>query len=104
MSNNTTSNDWLNFMWTLHNKVRNGKGIKLTGLAALNEINNFLLIFFISKKFKDYGIDEKYSFFTMYENFCNPTLKDNNKDNIVDHLIIIVYFEYYLIIILLKNI
>ena len=81
MSNNTTSNDWLNFMWTLHNKVRNGKGIKLTGLAALNEINNFLLIFFISKKFKDYGIDEKYSFFTMYENFCNPTLKDNNKDN-----------------------
>ena len=28
-------------------------------------------------KFKDYEIDEKYSFFTMYKLFCDFTLKNN---------------------------
>jgi hypothetical protein len=49
MTNIISSTEWLNFIWTLHNKVRNGKGVKLTGLGALNEINNFLLILFLSR-------------------------------------------------------
>ena len=51
----TTTNEWNNFMWTLHNKVRSGKGSKLTGMGALNEINNFLLLFFIERNFNKYN-------------------------------------------------
>ena len=32
--------DLLQFLHSIHNKIRNANGIKLTGLAALNEINN----------------------------------------------------------------
>ena len=37
---------WLNFMWSLHNDVRQSRGLKLTGLGALNEINNYLLLIY----------------------------------------------------------
>ena len=50
MSNNNLTNisaqSWQTLMWALHNDVRNSRGLKLTGMAALNEINNYLLLFF----------------------------------------------------------
>jgi len=79
MSNIISSTDWLNFIWTLHNKVRNGKGIKLTGLGALNEINNFLLILFLSRKLKDYDLDEMCSLKYMYNTFCSPEAEQKEK-------------------------
>jgi len=79
MSNIILSTDWLNFIWTLHNKVRNGKGIKLTGLGALNEINNFLLILFLSRKLKDYDLDNTCSLKYMYNTFCSPEAEQKEK-------------------------
>jgi type I restriction enzyme, S subunit len=79
MSNIISSTDWLNFIWTLHNKVRNGKGIKLTGLGALNEINNFLLILFLSRKLKDYDLDEMCSLKYMYNTFCSAEAEQKEK-------------------------
>ena len=79
MSNIISSSDWLNFIWTLHNKVRNGKGVKLTGLAALNEINNFLLILFLSRKLKDYDLDDTCSLKYMYDTFCSPEAEQKEK-------------------------
>ncbi len=88
MTNIISSSEWLNFIWTLHNKVRNGKGVKLTGLGALNEINNFLLILFLSRKLKYYDLDETCSLKYMYDTFCSPEaeqkekkLKDPNYNN-----------------------
>jgi type I restriction enzyme S subunit len=88
MTNIISSTEWLNFIWTLHNKVRNGKGVKLTGLGALNEINNFLLILFLSRKLKDYDLDDTCSLKYMYDKFCSPEaeqkekkLKDPNYNN-----------------------
>jgi len=37
--------------------VRNSVGIKLTGLGALNEINNYLLLFFLENKFDKFGFN-----------------------------------------------
>ncbi len=72
-STTTTPSTWLNFMWTLHNKVRNGRGVKLTGLGALNEINNFLLLFFIERNFDKYeNLDDTCRFSYIYDNFCSP--------------------------------
>ena len=79
MSNIISSSDWLNFIWTLHNKVRNGKGVKLTGLGALNEINNFLLILFLSRKLKDYDLDDTCSLKYMYDTFCSPEAEQKEK-------------------------
>ena len=79
MSNIISSSNWLNFIWTLHNKVRNGKGVKLTGLAALNEINNFLLILFLSRKLKDYDLDDTCSLKYMYDTFCSPEAEQKEK-------------------------
>ena len=79
MTNIISSSDWLNFIWTLHNKVRNGKGIKLTGLGALNEINNFLLILFLSRKLKDYDLDQTCSLKYMYDTFCSPEAEQKEK-------------------------
>lgn len=46
-SEKQVSNDeWLQFLHQLHNEIRGASGIKLTGLPALNEINNLLVLFF----------------------------------------------------------
>lgn len=79
---NTTPSSWLNFMWTLHNKVRNGRGVKLTGLGALNEINNFLLLFFIERNFEKYTkLDDTCRFSYIYEHFCSPkAIKEDEEE------------------------
>jgi type I restriction-modification system DNA methylase subunit len=74
MSNNMTNIDsqsWHSLMHALHNDVRNSRGLKLTGMAALNEINNYLLLFFIERNFSKYPtLDETCKFSYMYLNFC----------------------------------
>ena len=74
MSNNNLTNisaqSWQTLMWALHNYVRNSRGLKLTGMAALNEINNYLLLFFIERKFEKYNLTEECKFSYMYTNFC----------------------------------
>lgn len=42
-----TKKEWLDFLHLLHNKLRNGKGIKLTQMPALLEISNFMLFRFL---------------------------------------------------------
>lgn len=68
MENN---NQWLAFLWTLHNKVRNAKGIKLTGISALNEISNFLLFFFMENKIVENKLPEYCKFSYLYEKYAN---------------------------------
>ena len=79
-----TPQSWLNFMWTLHNKLRNGRGVKLTGLSALNEINNFLLIFFIERDFDKYKLDNDCKFSHLYKTYCTDKIisHSDNKSNV----------------------
>lgn len=78
-----SSQSWLNFMWSLHNDVRNSRGIKLTGLGALNEINNYLLLFFIERKFNIYHLPDDCKFSYLYKNFCtDEKIKDDSKHKI----------------------
>ena len=85
MSTNTqqtsiSSQSWQSLMLGLHNDVRNSRGLKLTGLAALNEINNYLLLFFIERKFEKYHLTDECKFSYMYENFCtDDCIKDDSK-------------------------
>ena len=66
-----SSQSWQNLMHALHNDVRNSRGLKLTGMAALNEINNYLLLFFIERNFSKYtNLDETCKFSYMYEKYC----------------------------------
>jgi len=80
MSNIISSSEWLNFMTTLHNKVRNGKGSKLTGMGALNEINNFLLLFFIERSFDKYKLDDTCRFSYLYETYCSKKVINDEKN------------------------
>ena len=87
MSNIISSNEWLNFMWVLHNKVRNGRGVKLTGLGALNEINNFLLLFFIERNFHKYEeLDEKCKFSELYKTYCSIDVIADEKNKKIKRL------------------
>jgi len=74
MSNNNLTNisaqSWQTLMWALHNDVRNSRGLKLTGMSALNEINNYLLLFFIERKFEKYHLTNECKFSYMYKTFC----------------------------------
>ena len=68
-------------MWSLHNEVRNARKVKLTGFGAINELNNYLLLFFIERNFDKYGIDDECKFSYLYENFCSPDkLKEDEKN------------------------
>ena len=64
-------NEWLNFLWALHNKVRNAKGIKLSGISALNEINNYLLFFFMERHVDRYNLPEHCKFSYLYDKFAS---------------------------------
>lgn len=82
MTSIISSSEWLNFMWTLHNKIRNGKGSKLTGMGALNEINNFLLLFFIERNFDKYKLDETCRFSYLYKTFCSKKVITEEKNKV----------------------
>jgi len=74
-----TESDLLQFLHQIHCATRNGKGIKLTGIPSLNEINNFLALYFIKDDITKYGLPEECSFDYLYENYA--TDKDILNDN-----------------------
>jgi type I restriction-modification system DNA methylase subunit len=67
---NMNVNEWINFLWTLHNKVRNAKGLKLTGMSALNEICNYLLLFFVEKFVDKEQLPEYCKISYLYNEYC----------------------------------
>ncbi|AYV82944.1 MAG: restriction endonuclease [Hyperionvirus sp.] len=71
-----TKDEWLAFLEVLHNKVRNAKGIKLTGMPALNEINNFLLLRFIEKYIDERELAEECKFSDIYEKYATKEIID----------------------------
>lgn len=84
MTKQMTEDEWVQFLWSLHNVVRNSKGIKLTGMAALNEINNFLLIRFAEKKISKFVEDEELpefcKFSYLYEKYASDEkIKEDTK-------------------------
>ena len=62
-------NEWLSFLDTLHNSLRNSTGIKLTGLSALTEISNFMLFRFLDNNL-DIKLDESLKFYHMYNTYA----------------------------------
>ena len=69
MTNQINTTSWLSFMDSLHTTVRSGRKVALTGIGALNEINNYLMLFFIEKRFNKYhGLDETCKFSYLYNN------------------------------------
>ena len=67
--------DLLQFLHTIHNKIRNANGLKLTGMSALNEINNYFALYFIKDKVVSKGkLSEDYSFDKIYEKYCTDDI------------------------------
>lgn len=64
----------LQFLHSIHNKIRNANGIKLTGLSALNEINNFFALYFIKDKVIKKGLPESCSFDYIYKNYATDEI------------------------------
>jgi type I restriction-modification system DNA methylase subunit len=66
---NFTLNGFMSYLHSLHNTLRNGE-TSLTGLPALNEINNILTILFIEKNIvtEKYDLDEKCQFSWIWNN------------------------------------
>lgn len=62
--------DWLGFLHQLHNKVRNSKGIKLTGIPALNEISNFLMFRFVEKYIDEEKLPKFCKFSYLYDKYA----------------------------------
>jgi hypothetical protein len=52
----------------------------LTGLGALNEINNYLLLFFMERNFDKYELLDECRFSYLYNNFCSDEkIKEDTK-------------------------
>jgi type I restriction-modification system DNA methylase subunit/restriction endonuclease S subunit len=68
---NKTQVEWLVFLHQLHNKVRNAKGLKLTGMPALIEISNFIMFRFLDDS-KELGINlqEEDKMIHLYKNYA----------------------------------
>ena len=71
--------EMLHFLHSIHNKIRNAKGIKLTGMAALNEINNFFALYFIKDKVVQFGLPKECSFDNIYETYATDNCIKNDK-------------------------
>ena len=78
-NNNLNQKEWLSFLDTLHNKLRGGKGIKLTQMPALYEINNFMLFRFLdSEKIIGIKIPKNDKMINMYEKYAtDEQIKDD---------------------------
>jgi type I restriction-modification system DNA methylase subunit len=70
------SKDYLAFFHKLHCILRDGE-IGLTGLNALNEINNMILIVFMEQYVNKYEINKEYKFSNIYNKYIIPYLKSN---------------------------
>jgi type I restriction enzyme S subunit len=88
MSTQINKEDLLNFTHQLHNKLRGAKGIKLTGLPALNEIENILFFRFMEERTEIKDIPNEIKFTKICEKYATdeklkedlkiPILKDRN--------------------------
>lgn len=89
---NITKEEWLAFLHSLHKEIRDSKSIKLTGIPALNEISNFLLLYFtdkngLIKKEIDKGkLKNECSFEYLYNEYASDKKisDDRKKPDIVD--------------------
>ena len=81
-----TQKEWLDFLHLLHNKLRNGKGIKLTQMPALIEISNFMLFRFLDNDNLGIGLPDKLKFKHMYLKYAtNKKIQEDKKTpNLVD--------------------
>jgi len=79
MSSQITKEDLLNFTHQLHCQLRSSKGIKLTGLPALNEIENILFFRFIEEIKDITGIPDEYKFTTICEKYATDEKRNENK-------------------------
>ena len=70
MSTQISKEDLLNFTHQLHNKLRGAKGIKLTWLPALNEIENILFFRFMEEIDEIKDIPDDISFTTICEKYA----------------------------------
>ena len=87
MSEQISREDLLQFTHQLHCKLRGAKGIKLTGLPALNEIENILFFRFIEER-KEIKLDDDIKFSVICKKYATdekikedkkiPNLKDRN--------------------------
>jgi len=89
-------NEWLKFLHKLHNKVRNAKRIKLTGMSALNEISNFLMFWYIEPQIEKHGLSKEYKFSYIHDMYASkkaidedkkiPLLEDKNSYKLWNHV------------------
>lgn len=87
MSEQISREDLLQFTHQLHCKLRGAKGIKLTGLPALNDIENILFFRFIEER-KEIKLDDDIKFSAICKKYATdekikedkkiPILKDRN--------------------------
>lgn len=71
---NMTQKDYGQYFHKLHCILRNGE-LGLTGMPALNEINNIVLLLFIEPSLGKFEIDNKYSFSYLYNNYVIPLIE-----------------------------
>jgi type I restriction enzyme S subunit len=73
--------EFINFLWKLHNICRNGRGTKITNLPAMYETNNIitLKLLEIHNLENDYNIPENCRFGYIYNEFCSPESNQNEK-------------------------
>lgn len=70
-----TQDDLLQFLHSIHNILRSSNGgIALTGLGALNEINNFFALYFIKDKIVEQGLPVECSFDNIYKTYCTDEI------------------------------
>jgi hypothetical protein len=67
----SSNKDYLAFFHKLHCILRDGE-IGLTGLNALNEINNMVLILFMEQYVDTYDMDESNKFSYIYNKYVIP--------------------------------
>ena len=81
MSTQISKEDLLNFTHQLHNKLRGAKGIKLTGLPALNEIENILFFRFMEEIDEIKDIPDDITFTSICEKYAtDEKIKEDKKE------------------------
>ena len=65
-----TQKEWLDFLNLLHTKLRNSKGIKLTGMPALLEISNFMLFRFMDNDSMGIELEDDLKFKQIYNKYA----------------------------------
>lgn len=79
MDKEMNNNDWLNFLHQIHNKIRNSAGLKLTGMGALNEINNLLMLWFVEKYIDIEKLDDECKFSVLYNKYATDEKINDDK-------------------------